>query len=390
MKRFMLMSGAVLGMVLIGCMALPSAPAVQIIAPADGTLVGQLHNAQREFLETPFAERGKYFDGGEWAKKMRADLAKPRKIRCEWKGDGVQHVTLRRLSDGKVFYEADVATNKIWLDSLEVAREWQLTVGTAQIKFRTEDGMPRLMNWIKVPNVRDIGGRRGLNGRRIKQGLVYRAAGLNNNATTSKKDEKGKSVKLPPEEWKPGKERLTDEMRTTILQRYGIVSDIDLRSDAECFGMKGSPLNMGGATNTAGTVKWWHYSYTGYSSALKTIAGTNCNQKVFRVFMDAKNYPLVFHCIGGADRTGTVAYLLEALLGVEEDELFRDYLTTGFCAGVSDRKHEGWFTGLHKTLQAMPGATLADKAEGWFIALGFTKQEVEWLREFLLEPKEGK
>ena len=100
--------------------------------------------------------------------------------------------------------------------------------------------------------------------------------------------------------------------------------------------------------------------------------------------MDGNSYPIVFHCIGGADRTGTVAMLLEALLGVPEDELWRDYLTTGFVGGVSDAKHQQWFGSALKKLKEYPGATLADKAEAYFLKLGFTKDDVSRLRERLL------
>ena len=50
-------------------------------------------------------------------------------------------------------------------------------------------------------------------------------------------------------------------------------------------------------------------------------------------YNDEKIY---FHCTHGADRTGTIAYLIEALLGVDESDRITDYeLTT--LAGQSDR-----------------------------------------------------
>ena len=174
----------------------------------------------------------------------------------------------------------------------------------------------------------------------------------------------------------PGKRRFTDEEVARILKVYGIRSDIDLRSDDECYGMTGSPLGP--------TVTWFHYSYRAYSGAF-TEEGLAINKKVFDVFMDDKNYPLIFHCIGGADRTGTVAMLLEALLGVPEEELWRDYLTTGFVGVVSDPPHKKSFGDAVKKLKEYPGETLADKAEAFFLKLGFTKDDVQRLRERLLE-----
>ena len=260
-------------------------------------------------------------------------------------------------------------------------------------------------------NCRDIGGRRGLGGRRIRQGLVYRTAGLNSNAPmeyyTNEEildfEKKGELVKMghPGRElhrrlargeklsshpsrnglvkrtcFAPGRRRLSDREVARILSFYGIRTDIDLRTDNECYGMTGSPLGP--------SVKWVHISYSGYTGAFSEV-GLAINKKVFAVFMDDNSYPIVFHCIGGADRTGTVAMLLEALLGVPEDELWRDYLTTGFVGGVSDAKHQQWFGSAIKKLKEYPGATLADKAEAYFLKLGFTKDDVSRLRERLLE-----
>ena len=43
------------------------------------------------------------------------------------------------------------------------------------------------------------------------------------------------------------------------------------------------------------------------------------------MFLDPANYPIDFHCIAGQDRTGAVAFILNALLGVEEEELYLDW-----------------------------------------------------------------
>lgn len=46
---------------------------------------------------------------------------------------------------------------------------------------------------------------------------------------------------------------------------------------------------------------------------------------IFEILANEDNYPIVFHCQGGADRTGTVAYLVNALLGVSDLDLAHDY-----------------------------------------------------------------
>ena len=396
----------------------PALPAkIELVAPASNAVVRQLHTIQRHYSKAPWADCEKYFDGAENAKALRSRGSSPVPVNLQWKGDAKEYlVTLRRLPDGKVVHAQVVATNCVAVDSLEIGTEWEWTVATSNdclvSRFKTEDCIPRLVRMTGTHNCRDIGGRRGLNGRRIRQGLVYRTAGLNSNAPVEyytreeileldKKGElekmghegrslhrkiaKGEKLSSHPSKnrlvkrtcFAPGARRLSSREVARILSFYGIRTDIDLRSDRECYGMTGSPLGP--------SVRWVHVSYSGYAGAF-TEGGLSTNRKVFDVFMDDNSYPIVFHCIGGADRTGTVAMLLEALLGVPEDELWRDYLTTGFVGGVSDATHRQWFGSAVKKLKEYPGATLADKAEAYFLKLGFTKEDVARLRERLLEP----
>ena len=389
---------------------------IELVAPADGASVRQMHTVQREFAKAPWAQCEKCFDGAANATKLKSRGSTPVPIKLQWKGDAKEYrVTLRRLPDGKVVFDQAVTTNCVAVDSLEIATEWEWTVSAGSDKlvsrFKTEDRLPRLVRMTGSNNCRDIGGRRGLGGRRIRQGLAYRTAGLNSNAPVEyystdeilelEKDGKLKEMghtgralhrklkngeKLSPHAKKnqlvkrkrfaPGKRRFTDEEVARILKVYGIRSDIDLRSDDECYGMTGSPLGP--------TVTWFHYSYSAYTGALSE-KGMAVTKQVFDVFMDDKNYPIVFHCIGGADRTGTVAMLLEALLGVPEEELWRDYLTTGFVGVVSDPPHKKRFGDTIAKLKEFPGDTLADKAEAYFLKLGFTKDDVRRLRKRLLE-----
>ena len=140
--------------------------------------------------------------------------------------------------------------------------------------------------------------------------------------------------------------------------------------------MTGSPLGDG--------VTWYHYSYSAYGG-LAGVNGTNSTRKVFQVFLDEKNYPIDFHCIGGADRTGTVAFLLEALLGVDENNLYMDYLFTGFSGVVNNPAHKKSIDSLADFLRRFPGETWAERAENYFRQIGFTQKDIDFIREFLLE-----
>ena len=46
----------------------------------------------------------------------------------------------------------------------------------------------------------------------------------------------------------------------------------------------------------------------------------------FTLLADETAYPIYMHCSQGKDRTGCLAYLVEALMGVESTSLYMDYL----------------------------------------------------------------
>lgn len=51
-------------------------------------------------------------------------------------------------------------------------------------------------------------------------------------------------------------------------------------------------------------------------------------REFFKVLLDEKNYPLLYHCTAGKDRTGFATVLLLTALGVDWDTIIADYLLT--------------------------------------------------------------
>ncbi|HEY6531715.1 MAG TPA: tyrosine-protein phosphatase [Acidimicrobiales bacterium] len=60
--------------------------------------------------------------------------------------------------------------------------------------------------------------------------------------------------------------------------------------------------------------------------------------EALRTLADPANVPAVFHCTAGKDRTGVLAALVLALLGVDEDTIVGDYeLTSGAMRELAER-----------------------------------------------------
>ena len=158
--------------------------------------------------------------------------------------------------------------------------------------------------------------------------------------------------------------------------QLGIRSDIDLRSEGECYGMTGSPLGP--------AVTWFSCSSACYTD-FGAPWGREAFTKVFRVFLDEANYPIAFHCIAGQDRTGAVAYVLLALLGVEDEEIWKDWDTSGFWNAKTDWFNYKRFKTLVAVFDKYEGATTREKVEKHVLSLGFTQEDIEKFRSLMLE-----
>ena len=168
--------------------------------------------------------------------------------------------------------------------------------------FNTEDAAPRHIKLEgKTANVRDVGAWKTLDGRRVKQGMLFRGEGLNNNS---------------PDQETCGRNRLTMADQEFMLNVLGIKTDLDLRSLRETAGMKGSPLGK--------EVKFINIPCPAYRGVFRT-EGKKMIKDIFKVFCNKENYPIYFHCIGGVDRTGAVAFILNGLLGVAQSDLEVDW-----------------------------------------------------------------
>ena len=106
------------------------------------------------------------------------------------------------------------------------------------------------------------------------------------------------------------------------------------------------------------------------------------------------NKPLYFHCYYGADRTGTVAFILSALLGVSQSDTDKDYEMTCFQSGTSTdsearRRNESEWRNYMAEFSVYPGNTMRDKVVYYVQSLGITIEKVNAYRAAMINGTPG-
>lgn len=211
-------------------------------------------------------------------------------------------------------------------------------------------GPLRMIKANAASNMRDLGGWGTLDGRSIGYGRLYRGT-------------------------------QTGTADHDLFVSLGIDVDLDLRgngggsarqvfSDLEYLNLKVYQFMYNGSTPG--------YTEELYREALRRIiAWLQNGQTVY------------FHCIGGADRTGTLAFLIEALLGVDENDLNKDYELTYFSSQprTRDDADKRPFKELVFYMRSFPGKTLQEQVTAWATTgdNALTYEEIDLLKSLMLE-----
>ncbi len=158
-----------------------------------------------------------------------------------------------------------------------------------------------------VNNVRDIGGWLTRDGKKVLYGKIYRGA------TLAGITEKGREV-------------FTNELR--------IKTEIDLRGEGK------GELKEEGVEYIHVTAGQYTMIIPGFFPPLikdRDYTDRNFNadllpaiKTVFEKLADHLAYPIYLHCAAGADRTATMVFLLNGLLGVPYEDLVKDFELTTF------------------------------------------------------------
>jgi protein-tyrosine phosphatase len=77
-------------------------------------------------------------------------------------------------------------------------------------------------------------------------------------------------------------------------------------------------------------------------------------REIFQVFAQPENYPIIYHCAEGKDRTGITSALLLELLGADRKLIVEDYLASR-AAGARFQVDESWIGGIFEAVDEAGG-----------------------------------
>ena len=157
-------------------------------------------------------------------------------------------------------------------------------------------------------------------------------------------------------------------------------------------------------------------TYRGYTSIFPSDTATDtvyyderspeAFRQIFSLLAEEQNYPVYFHCLIGQDRTGTLAYLILGLLGVDFEDITKDYELSAFSAVGSMNREKDWNysgdgvpMGTHhvdrvwETMNAMmlqyygtDSGLLSDAVANYLLReCGITEEQIASVRAILLE-----
>lgn len=337
----------------VACEA-PDSP-IKHVSPADGEYdVTIASDAIIKHMNTPVDVLG----SSSYYYKI-AELCTPPPVRLEWRdevaAEGKTYTVY--LSENADYSDpfAVVETTECYAEvvNLKAGTQYYWVVEADGVRsagagFVTSDKYPRFVDVDGVSNIRDIGGYTTLDGKTVKQGIVYRSAYL---------------------------DLITEEGKTVILGQLGVITDLDLRGESDA-----SPL--GEDVNIIATgVKHYHWAFAEDTYEAMRVA--------IAAFADINNYPMVYHCYIGRDRTGTVTALILGILGVDEETVKKEYmLSLNSTAGHDATSHTKLYEHIETFIEGLKdygGNTFNESAEAYLLRIGVTPEEIESIRNILLE-----
>lgn len=204
------------------------------------------------------------------------------------------------------------------------------------------------LRWINsiTQNVRDLGGWQ-CDGGTVKYGMLFRG----------------------------GEPSASD--KSLMVEKIGIKHELQLRGTSEAP----QQYSVWGVDFSCPTNYVW-----------MSISDTDTWREILQVVIEnvIHSKPVYFHCFSGADRTGTVAVMLEGILGVSQSDIDKDYELTCFTTGTGSdvlarRRNESEYQNYIAAITALSGSTFMEKCINFAVSCGITVDDLRAFRAAMID-----
>ena len=321
----------------------------------------------------PWQDRFNFYMNNAWSAELMARAEQEEKVYkpCQWKSDGPFTNAVVEFSETADFANpiietivSDKPVTAMRPGFLKLGRKyfWRVTVtddsGAKSVSdvrsFKTSEIPPRM---IGVPslNMRDMGGGVNADGIRVRQGLLYR--GQASAARASR-----------------------EALHDLYVRKLGIRTELDLRGEEEfrerCRQWGETDLATLGIRHVFHPIIPYHVHYPPNLPEFR---------KIFTFLADAENYPLYFNCAVGSDRTGTIAFLLDGVIGREDRYFYDNYELPSFNPNLPRYRYCRKGSELFTTFAPKDGGTIRESVVQYLLGIGVTQAEIDSIRKIMVE-----
>ncbi|MBQ7994796.1 MAG: tyrosine-protein phosphatase [Bacilli bacterium] len=327
---------------------------LKAIDPSGGKAISLLNDGLKEFLDAPYSPTASdsFVNGG-------AEVYEPKLIEFSF-SETPDYVDLSVDPEFTDYREIEVDTDYFHLENFESDSSyyWRIRKGeeiSPIANFSTEKSI-RTIKISGVTNSRDSGNwdvydtngeKKGM----VKQGMLYRTGCLDD------ADYRGREM---------------------VLNWLKVKTELDLRAASEI------------------AYSSFLENYINISSPMYGDPGIfdkeekETMKEIMSVFATKDNYPIIYHCAIGRDRTGTVAFLLGALLGMKEEDLKKDYdlsfYTVGDETNCPSEMHRNSFDPLLNKMKKYKDASLSlqENVHQYLLDIGLEESQINSIKEILI------
>ena len=310
------------------------------------------------------------------------------------------------VSENEEFTDSVVVAVAAGVDSVNVwnlipgrTYNWKLEYDNAGVKTVAESGRfqttgtLRMLNIDGIYNVRDMGGWEGLGGHKIRYGAIIRGSRLNVNNSSTK---------------------IITPAGIAELRRIGVTAELDMRNKSNAANATSSFL--GSDIPIYNVENAYNSRIATFGDAPQSIEGM---QQLIKWLKEGRT--VYMHCSVGADRTGTVAFLVGALCGMSEDALCKEFELTSFSGDwienerdpgnperlirqrdytgrldPNDNNNSYKFASMIDKVKSFPGETMQQKVyyhlstgakpnNGGTLARSIPASDLDWLIKYLVD-----